>query len=206
MLTADELDRLERLAKAATPGPWFTADWELDDGPNQDVIEAHEPDVVAPGQRSIWPGGIRHMQIANVRDSSVDDETTAANARLIAACHPQSILSLIEMARQALSPMADALAAGDGTLHGAIDHWQRRATEAEALLEGVSLSAVIEDASARHGSLRNLAAAICVDVGYLSRLARGEKTEPSDSLCAKLGLRRVVTYRHVANLAQKESS
>jgi hypothetical protein len=68
-----------------TPGPWFMADWELDDGPNKDVIEAREPEVVAPGSRSIWPGGVRCMQIATVRDSSVDEETTSANARLIAA-------------------------------------------------------------------------------------------------------------------------
>lgn len=31
--------------------------------------------------------------------------------------------------------MADALAAGDGTLHGAIDHWQERALRAEAALK-----------------------------------------------------------------------
>ena len=34
--------------------------------------------------------------------------------------------------------MDDAVAAGDGTLHGAIDHWQDRALKAEAALNEVS--------------------------------------------------------------------
>ena len=72
-------------ASKHTPGPWFLADWDEDDGPNRVVIEARAPEVLFPGQSSIWPGGIRCMQIASVRDSSVDAEATAANARLIAA-------------------------------------------------------------------------------------------------------------------------
>lgn len=40
-----------------------------------------------------------------------------------------------QAARQPVT-MDDALAAGDGTLHGAIDHWQERALRAEAELAG----------------------------------------------------------------------
>ncbi|YCT77642.1 hypothetical protein QV000_07220 [Stenotrophomonas maltophilia] len=54
--------------------------------------------------------------------------------------HPPSSLSeaakTLEAALAARQPvtMDDALAAGDGTLHGAIDHWQERALRAEAEL------------------------------------------------------------------------
>ncbi len=68
-----------------TPGPWFLSDWSEDDGPNKDVIEAREPEILLPGQSSIWPNGIRCLQIASVADSSCDASTTQANARLIAA-------------------------------------------------------------------------------------------------------------------------
>lgn len=38
-----------------------------------------------------------------------------------------------------LTPHGQAIAAGDGTLHGAIDHWQERALKAEADLLRKSL-------------------------------------------------------------------
>lgn len=41
--------------------------------------------------------------------------------------------------------MDDAIAAGDGTLHGAIDHWQRRALDAERVL--LSRGLVLEEAA-----------------------------------------------------------
>ena len=41
--------------------------------------------------------------------------------------------------------MDDAIAAGDGTLHGAIDHWRRRALDAERVL--LSRSLVLEEAA-----------------------------------------------------------
>lgn len=43
---------------------------------------------------------------------------------------------------------ADAVAAGDGTLHGAIDHWQDRAKTAEARL--AEAEALREDAQCYH--------------------------------------------------------
>lgn len=44
------------------------------------------------------------------------------------------------------------------------------------------------------GSLQRVAKELGIDVGYLSRLARGEKTNPSDEVLEKLGLERTVTY------------
>lgn len=44
-----------------------------------------------------------------------------------------------------------------------------------------------------HGSLRQAAEALGMDVGYLSRLASGEKANPGPEVLAKLRLRKVVT-------------
>ncbi|MBA0362409.1 hypothetical protein D7V18_12250 [Stenotrophomonas maltophilia] len=49
------------------------------------------------------------------------------------ADHALQLLAAALDARQPVT-MDDALAAGDGTLHGAIDHWQERALRAEAEL------------------------------------------------------------------------
>jgi len=52
----------------------------------------------------------------------------------------------------------------------------------------------IHELANKHGSLRAVASALGVDVGYLSRLYRGEKNNPGEALLRKLKLRRVVTY------------
>lgn len=49
----------------------------------------------------------------------------------------------------------------------------------------------------QHGTLRAVARATRLDVGYLSRLHRGEKDQPSDETLAALGLRRHVMYEPV---------
>ncbi len=49
----------------------------------------------------------------------------------------------------------------------------------------------------RHISMRAAARVLKVDHAYLSRLATGEKDNPSDALLRKLGLRRIVTYKEV---------
>lgn len=49
-----------------------------------------------------------------------------------------------------------------------------------------------------HGTLRAASRAIGVDVGYLSRLEHGDKSNPSDDFLTKLGLQKVVTYRRIA--------
>lgn len=47
----------------------------------------------------------------------------------------------------------------------------------------------------RFGSLRMTATAVNLDVGYLSRLRAGEKTEPSEETLLKLGLTKIVRYQ-----------
>lgn len=55
----------------------------------------------------------------------------------------------------------------------------------------------IAELVAFYGSLREVALMREFDVGYLSRLARGEKVNPSDTALKRLGLRRVVTYERM---------
>lgn len=48
-----------------------------------------------------------------------------------------------------------------------------------------------------YGSLRAVSVMLEIDVGYLSRLATGKKTNPTDEVLLKLDLRRVVTYERM---------
>lgn len=52
----------------------------------------------------------------------------------------------------------------------------------------------IDRIAAVFGSLRKMSEALEIDVGYLSRLRSGEKSDPSDEVLATLGLRKTVTY------------
>ena len=56
------------------------------------------------------------------------------------------------------------------------------------------LRARIQELAKQHGSLRAASRVLQIDNGYLSRLQDGGKTEPSEEVLRKLGLRRVVTY------------
>ena len=58
----------------------------------------------------------------------------------------------------------------------------------------LTIPQVIDALVARHGSLRKAARVVQVNYAYLSRLRSEEKTEPTDAVLKKLGLRRVVTY------------
>lgn len=57
-----------------------------------------------------------------------------------------------------------------------------------------NLRARIQALAKQHGSLRAAARVLEIDAGYLSRLQDGAKTEPSEAVLKKLGLRRIVTY------------
>lgn len=52
----------------------------------------------------------------------------------------------------------------------------------------------IQELAKQHGSLRAAARVLDIDHAYLSRLQDGGKTEPSDAVLRKLGLKRVVLY------------
>ena len=58
----------------------------------------------------------------------------------------------------------------------------------------VDLQSHVMRAAVARGGLRQLSRNLGIDVGYLSRLASGEKTEPGDEILAKLGLEKRVTY------------
>lgn len=67
----------------------------------------------------------------------------------------------------------------------------------EAYAHAASLPEHIDRIATVFGSLRKMAEALDIDVGYLSRLRSGEKADPSDEILATLGLRRTVTYTKV---------
>lgn len=52
----------------------------------------------------------------------------------------------------------------------------------------------IRELDAQHGGLRAAARAIDCDAAYLKRLQDGEKTNPSDTMLRKLGLKKIVVY------------
>jgi len=64
-------------------------------------------------------------------------------------------------------------------------------SEREALLP---LMLSVDAAGKKHGSLRAAARVLGVDVGYLSRLRSGKKSDPSDGLLRRLGIRREVRF------------
>jgi hypothetical protein len=70
----------------------------------------------------------------------------------------------------------------------------------------VDLHQRITDLCQQNGGLRAAATALSIDFGYLSRLANGKKTNPSDEVLAKLGLRRVVTYERTRGVRPVEAS
>ena len=58
----------------------------------------------------------------------------------------------------------------------------------------MSIADRIAQLIAQHGSLRAVSRVTEIDAGYLSRLASGEKVNPSKDKLRRLGLRRVVGY------------
>lgn len=75
---------------------------------------------------------------------------------------------------------------------------------AEPASTTTTLGERIAELASHHGSLRSAATALGCDAGYLSRLSRGEKTEPCDELVERMGLRRVVTYQRLTPPASSE--
>ena len=58
----------------------------------------------------------------------------------------------------------------------------------------ITIKERIDELCEKHGSLRKAAKIIDVDFGYLSGLRSGTKTNPSEKILSKLGLKKVVTY------------
>ena len=81
------------------------------------------------------------------------------------------------------------------------DAEQRTAKEAAqsqpAPPEITTLPNRIAELTAQHGTLRAAAAVINIDVGYLSRLASGEKVKPGKEFLRRMGLRAFTTYERI---------
>jgi hypothetical protein len=63
----------------------------------------------------------------------------------------------------------------------------------------MSIAERLDQLVAIYGSVRAVGRALGIDHVYLHRLAKGEKTAPSPSVLAKLGLRRIVTITYEPN-------
>ena len=85
-------DDLRAKALAATPGPWYAADWDEDDGSDTTTVEAREPEVISPGQSNIWPDGIARRRVAITHDG----ERPLEDSAFIAAANPATVLSLLD--------------------------------------------------------------------------------------------------------------
>lgn len=55
----------------------------------------------------------------------------------------------------------------------------------------------IAELVSQHGSLRAAARVIEIDVGYLSRLASGEKSRPKAEFLRRMGLKAVIDYERI---------
>ncbi|MBD1602266.1 hypothetical protein [Pseudomonas typographi] len=77
-------------------------------------------------------------------------------------------------------------------------------TKNEQKLLPCPISERIKMLSVAHGGLRGMSRALGIDAGYLSRLANGEKQEPSTEILSKLGLRKVVGYEDTLGMDAAE--
>lgn len=86
-------------------------------------------------------------------------------------------------------------------------HGQRAAAMAVDLLPGGSMNRymTLEEAVAgvveKHGGIRATERALGIDKSFLSRLLRGQKTNPSEETLTKLGLRAVPRYERIGRAA-----
>jgi hypothetical protein len=95
-----DIDRLEDLAKAATPGPWRWADWSAPFGTDE------QPDRMLVLGRNLTQGDSAVPYIRQRTDGAhlvlrVDERPEGAVARYIAALSPDVVLELIRLARAA---------------------------------------------------------------------------------------------------------
>lgn len=65
----------------------------------------------------------------------------------------------------------------------------------------MNLKERINELTLEHGSLRAVSQEIGIDVGYLSRLYVGTKSNPSNDTCKRLGLKKrmIIEYTRLTN-------
>lgn len=83
-LSSEQIDKLERLALAATPGPWAVDALQIDARYNIEL-----------------PDGSEAIAMAQQLASDSRSVQRGANADFIAAAHPQTVLALINQMRAA---------------------------------------------------------------------------------------------------------
>lgn len=102
MTEALHLDELERLANAATPGPWEAGDaWVFTDP------------IYADDRRL---SNVLGMTFADEERASAEHERGLRNAEFIAATDPQTVLALIERVKGAEDAIAEMQCAKDADL------------------------------------------------------------------------------------------
>lgn len=62
------------------------------------------------------------------------------------------------------------------------------------MTRAISIKEAVNALVERHGGVRPAARAVQINYAYLSRLRSGEKTNPTDAVLRKLGLRKIVVY------------
>lgn len=105
-------EELERLARAATPGPWHpwcdhqpSLDWLCNDKDGLDIVTL----AGAGSERGAWPDVCvaslqvmrTHEEEQSLTTSPGNKAAVAANARFIAAFNPATALALLERVRKA---------------------------------------------------------------------------------------------------------
>jgi hypothetical protein len=102
-------------------------------------------------------------------------------------------------------PEDDEVRAYVEALESALTTHREHSAAQQERQEVSGLAQAIDALIDKHGTLRAVARATRLDVGYLSRLHKGEKENPSDETLQALGIERVFSYRSaLAAQAQKE--
>lgn len=62
------------------------------------------------------------------------------------------------------------------------------------------LTTAVKALIAKHGGVRPAARVLGINYAYLSRLGRGEKSNPTPAVLRKLGLKKVVSYEPIRKM------
>lgn len=149
-----------------------------------------------------WGDVVNEFEAMNAALESALPHLQGEAVPVAVACVPANV-------RSAISSLAN-IANGDfpsltATNVAVIDEWinahlqpaelsEVSGDSGELGAEEVTLKQVINGYAVFYGSLRQAAELMCIDPAYLSRLAGGSKTNPSDEVLEKLGLERRVVY------------
>jgi hypothetical protein len=99
--------KLRELLAGATPGLWGLIDWQDGYGENLTTICVRTPEILWPGQSSIWPDGMECHQVANTDDGN---NPLPDAALIVAAVNAlPELLDEVERLREAIKRQAAAV-------------------------------------------------------------------------------------------------